>query len=234
MNKRIIIGVIISVTVLFLTPLLPTVQFTKAYEANKQAISEDIDHMIVNSLFQEIDHSGDIENKFLTTIISSLSEGSFIQRYVSSFDTDDGDDPQPLCFPFLGIFIYGLIAFVIFKIIAYVFHYFGSIIKTITNKITTSIKNFILKIVNLIRFILKLVSTIVQGIITLLLKTGEFIITVIATIVSAILAVILFILNVIVAILQRIWQGFGAFLGLMMEIFMLIYETIFPSMNATV
>jgi hypothetical protein len=229
MNKRILIGLVISLTVLFLTPFLPTVQLSKAKEANEQMLYDSLGQSILQSLASDEDMAEVMPEGLSDTIINELSENAFFKKIVEkASDSNDGDDPQPLFFPFLGIFVYGLIASIIIKIIAYILHYFGSIIQTIANNIKTRVSNFIQKIMSIIQFIIKVIVTIIQGIINLLIRAGNLVVMILTTIISAVIAVILFLLNVIVAILQRLWQGVGTFMGLMIEIFILIYETIFP------
>ncbi len=229
MKIQLFIGILLSCIILLLTPLSPTVQFSKAQEASEQMISEDLSTFIVDSIAQEMLPSQSIDTGILSTLVNFIAKSPFIQRILDGYDTSASDDPQPLCFPFLGIFIYGLIAFIILKIVGYIFKYIGSIVMNIVTAIATSIKNVIMILLSVIRFIVQLIITIIQGIFALLFKTGEFVITVIATIVSAILAVILFIINVFVAILQRLRQGYITFLGLILDILMLIYDTIFRS-----
>jgi len=229
MNKRILIGLIISITILLLTPILPIVQFSSAEEANEKRLTDEVGTLYGGALLKDIDlYDGD-EQRYLIDVLSQLFEHVSIQDLLTTSTESNEDDPQALFFPFLGIFIYGLIAFVIIKIIVIIFQYFGSIIRSIANNIAGRINNLIQFILNIITFILRFIMEIVKGIFSLALKTGELVITIIMTILSAILAGILLIINVIVGILLRIWQGIGVFLGLMLEILLLIYETIFPS-----
>lgn len=232
MNKRILIGLIISITILLLTPILPIVQFSSAEEANEKRLIKEVGTLFGQDLLKDIDiYDGD-EQRYFIEVLSQLCEHVSIKDLLTTTTENNEDDPQALFFPFLGIFIYGFIAFVILKIIVIIFQYFGSIIRSIVNNIADRINNLIQFILDIITFILHLILTIIQGIFSLTLKTGELIITLVATILSAILSVILFIINVIGSILMRIWQGIGTFMGLMLEILLLIYETIFPSVNA--
>jgi len=251
MNKRIIIGLIISTMVLLLTPVLPIVQFSEAKEAQERSIYENIGQTIINSLQSDQLLSDSIPQGIMNLIVTILTKNSFIQKFIEGIDdSNGGDDPQPLFFPFLGIFVYGLIAFIIIKIILYILQYFGSIIRGIANNIATRISNIIQSIGNLVlmivtailslitgifngvvalgEFIITALIILIQKIFTLIVIIGQVIITVITAILSAIVAVILLLLNILVFILQRIWQGFGTFIGLMLDIFRLIYETIFP------
>ncbi len=233
MNKHTLIGTLISFIILLLIPMSPIVQFSKAKETHEQVIYEDINNMIATLITQEMFPTEYIRNDFFTNFVALLSQSHIVQKYLTVTDESRDDDPQSLCFPFLGIFIYGLIAYAILKIISFILRDIGSFFRNIRNNIRTSIMSFIIKIINVIRFVVQLLIFVIQGIYTLLFKTGEFIGTIIVTIVSAIFAVVLFILNVIASILQGIWHGIGTFFGLILEILKLIYDTIFSFNMAT-
>lgn len=206
MNKTILIGSLISCSILLLTTISPIVHYSKAQEATKDAL-----------------------NEYITNSVGMFSPSQFIQRHLSSNDDTGIDDPQPLCFPFLGIFIYGLIAYIMSKIIGLILRDIGSIIRGVIRNIMTSVGHVIINIITTMGLFVQLLIIVIQVIFTLLFNTGEFIGLALYAIVTAIFAIILFIFNVLGSLLQRSWQGIATFFGLILDILRLIYDTIFTT-----
>lgn len=233
MKKQIIIGVILSSLILFLTPSIPALQFTLIEDAYTSLFEQTIGKQTMNS-FEKITGSqqslvtSNLQH-YLSTILDRLQTGSISSN--NQITTTDPDDPQAQFFPFLGIFVYLFIAYVIFKIIAFVFQYLGGIVNAVVGAIVQKIRNLFTAIFNIITAIISLVVTILIGVFNILKKGGEFLLNAIVLILSGILSTILVIISGLIALIGFIWQGIGAFFGVLLDILRIIYEAIFPGIT---
>jgi len=227
MKKLLLIGIMLSSIVLLTTPSLPAMQFSLVQDSYTSFIEDTIQKKTLDNLMISENNPiyGSIQS-ILSTILKQLQQGSL--SFLKQKPMMDPDDPQPQFFPFLGIFIYLFIAYVIFKIIGLILQYFGSIIAGIISSIVGRIKNLFTAIISLITALISVIVTILIAVFNVLAKVGEFILNAIVLILSGILSTILVIISGFIQLLGFIWQGFGAFLGVLLDILRIIYEAIFP------
>jgi len=225
--KKILLALTIAIAFLLVsTPLIPAVEYSTVQEVQE----EHRQNYLSESLFINLLQNSNLEKIIQLAQDNSLSsiEWSSILNQIDSLDDDSGDI-EPLFFPFLGIFIYALIAYVILKIVYTIVKTIGSYIQDRINQFKNKIKAFIQKIVDLITLLLNTIQTIVIGVITLLIKLGNglvngvillitFIIKAITAVLLSISIVILSLLYGVIFIIATIWQLFEAFFGIILDI----------------
>lgn len=236
MRREIYIYTFIACLTLLMVPTIPSMEFSmvkETYETNVENYFE----QTIN--FQEKNNG--ITNKidFSHMIVILKQFFGKITNTKKSLQSE-GDDEQPLFFPFLGIFVYALIAIIILKIIGIILHFIGGKINLVIQFIKAKITNFITKTITL----LTTISTIIISLFTLLvniivyvtttvynlISTTVLIITnVIVLIVSGIVTLFLLTLQGIINIIAKIWFGIGEVLRFIVEVIQAILDAIFPN-----
>lgn len=238
MKKQIIIGCLLSIFVLLLVPSIPALQYSMVKEANIKVIQNEImaDKKLSSHFSQEkIDF---ILSTFLTTD-HSFSKKTIVELLNEDKSVNPSDE-EPLFFPFLGIFIYLLIFYIIYIIIASIVRVVFDFVGCIVDNIKSKIQNFIDSIVNIVLTVVGLVFTVLKTVIQVLGTIGQSIINGVSTLLQAFGSLILllfqgivtlFILAIqgIVFLLKGIWNGLGEFFRLLIEIFSLIIDAVFPN-----
>ncbi len=244
MKKQIIIGCFLSILVLLLVPSIPATQYSMVKEAKIEAIGQEI--------IQHTDKLSSLDlDKIKTMLSTSLSnkqsftkEDIFEQLQLKISQTDTSNDEQPLFFPFLGIFIYLLIFYIIYIVIVSILREIFDFIDVIIGNIQSKIKNFIQGIINIFLTVLSLIFTLLGTIVEVIGTLGLALINGIASLIVGIYNVFVLLLQgiamlIVLAIkglgmlLSAIWQGLGAFFRLLVDIFNLIIDAIFPNANTT-
>lgn len=242
MKKQIIIGCFLSILVLLLVPNIPATQYTMMKEAKIETISQEI--------IQQTDLSSDLDldkmKTMLSTIFSnkqSLTKEEIVDQLQLGFtQTGTNNEEQPSFFPFLGIFIYLLIFYIIYIVIISILREIFDFIDVIVGNIQSKIQNFIEGIVNIFLTIINLVFMLLKTIVEVIGTLGLALINGIAALIVGIYNVFVLLLKgiamlIVFAIqglgmlLSAIWQGLGVFFQLLVDIFNLIIDAIFP--NAT-
>lgn len=250
MKKIIILTCLLSTFILLSVPAIPSMHITLAEESYQNKIENQILNLGIDQL--EIKDSNLLSNKEnIQTLLPTLIQ-SLLQKESRSVERpDNDDDPQPLFFPFLGIFIYGLILYIVLKIVFNIIKIIHGNIQTILQNIKTRIINLIQTIATLVitilTFIITVITTIIQLIITLTTKLingtltlatslingiitfGNILIDLILIVITGFFTILLIIFQGIANIIARIWAGIGVFFGLINDIIELILNTIFPN-----
>ena len=238
MKKQIIIGCLISIFVLLLVPTIPAMQFSMVKEAN------------IESIRNEIMTDTELPSRFSTAKIDEIistfltNENSFSKKTITELlnedQSSDNFDEEPSFFPFLGIFIYLLIFYIIYIIIASIVREVFDFVGRIVDNIKSKIQNFIDSILNIILTVIALVFTILKTIIQVLGNIGQSILNGVSTLLQAFASLIILLVQGIVTLvilavqglvllLKGIWNGLGEFFRLLIEIFSLIINAVFPN-----
>lgn len=230
MKKTIIIGCFISILVLLLLPTIPATNLTLMKEARIEAISYEL-------MQHEQVVSETISIKQIKEIVSNLlSEGEstdsmvFLDKILNQ-ETNSPGDEQPLFFPFLGIIIYLLIFYIAFLVFVAILRNMFTFIGLIIDHVLSKFHNFINIIVTLIITVLSFIFMILKGILQLIGATGIGLFNVIKSIITTLAALMVLVIQGMVTLIRTIWDGIGAFLRLMIDIFVLILDFIFPNIT---
>jgi hypothetical protein len=230
MKRVILLGSLISIVILLLTPQLSAVQYSLVTNTQEQHIKEQLSQALFSSTSLTESQKNTLVNKVITplfTIINSEQFSTLKNKLQSNNDDDETGPPQPLFFPFLGIFVYGLIAYILLKIIGIILQNVGFIISGIISAIVSRIVGVITIILTIITAIINGIISLITGVATLIVKVAAILLNIIVLIISAILSLIIAILTGLFRLLERVWIGFGNFLGFILDVLKLIYESIF-------
>lgn len=224
MKKKTLIITMLITALFLITPSIPANQFSIAAQDQKEYIQKQINIIYNNenqlesfsnikSLINEIANSLTEESNY------NINKGKFPHQ-IKSLLLQDDNNPQPQALLMLGLFIYGLLFWVLFKIVLFILGDIGTFLGSIKNNIKTRISNVFNRIFNFIRIILNIIVTIILGVL------GTF-----AGAIMLIIGVILFIVYAIIQLALLIWNVIGTTIGLLLQIIQLIFETIFPFIN---
>ncbi|MBS3749246.1 MAG: hypothetical protein KGY65_03925 [Candidatus Thermoplasmatota archaeon] len=244
MKKQIIIGCLLSIIVLLLVPSIPATQYSMMKEAKIEAIGQEI--------IKHTDTPSSLDFDKIKTMLSTIlfdkqsvtKEDVIDQLQLGISQTSSTNDEQPLFFPFLGIFIYLLIFYIIYIVIVSILREIFNFIDVIVGNIQSKIQNFIQGIINIFLTIISLVFMLLKTIVEVIGTIGIAIINGIAALIVGIYNVFVFLLQgiamlIVFAIkglgmlLSAIWNGLGVFFRLLVDIFNLIIDAIFPNANTT-
>jgi hypothetical protein len=240
MKKQIIIGCFISILVLLLVPSIPAISYTMIKEANIETISNEI---IQN---EDIHTTCSIEEikEILSDILSNDQSINSLNIFDGSIDQDftiPGNE-QPLFFPFLGIIIYLLIFYILFLILVTIlrniFDFFGKIIDNIKSKIL----NFVTLIINVVVILLTFIFNVLKATGQIMASVGLSILSGIKSLVTGLgnlivlsiqglITIIVLLIRGIGGLIRNIWKGLGIFFRLMIDIFNLILDAVFPNVT---
>jgi len=242
MRKQIIIGCFISIIALLLVPSIPAAQYNMVEEAQVEAISDAIIQQVGESSSFSVEEMKEILSESLSSdqSITKLDiQDIYEQLDLQKQQTDENG--EPLFFPFLGIFIYLLIFYIIYIVIITILREIFDFIDVIVGNIASKIQNFIQGIINIFITILTLVFMLLKTIVEVIGALGLGILNGLASLLVGIYNVVVLVLQGIATLLVlavqglgtllvNIWQGFGAFFRLIIDIFDLILDAIFPNM----
>ncbi|OYT29895.1 hypothetical protein B6U98_01140 [Thermoplasmatales archaeon ex4572_165] len=231
MKKTILIGLSLSLFAILLIPSVPAVELSLVKDEQIKTITEQFSIISQISDFHENDlldkQTTDTFNLYFEEIINNF------EKKIFESDADVGNDEggEPRFFPFLGIFIYLAIAYVLLAISVIVLRFIGGGIRGIFQGIKLKILQFIGSIISIVSFIITLALNIVKGALSTGLKVGTFILDVILLIFTGIFTVLLILIQGIGNIIADIWNGIGTILQFILEIISVIIETIFPNIG---
>ncbi|RLF57552.1 MAG: hypothetical protein DRN27_07550 [Thermoplasmata archaeon] len=231
MKKTILIGLSLSLFAILLIPSVPAVELSLVKDEQIKTITEQFSIISQISDFHENDlldkQTTDTFNLYFEEIINNFEKKIF----ESDADVGNDEDGEPRFFPFLGIFIYLAIAYVLLAISVIVLRFIGGGIRGIFQGIKLKILQFIGSIISIVSFIITLALNIVKGALSTGLKVGTFILDVILLIFTGIFTVLLILIQGIGNIIADIWNGIGTILQFILEIISVIIETIFPNIG---
>ena len=210
MKKTLFISVLIIAVLFLLTPAIPAFQFSMVNEAQEMRIKEeynlplDMDFQLESlkesqSLFYKSD------TQLLKTSIRNIVENVITNEMSKNLDGDG--DPEPQALILLGIFVYTVIFWILFKIILFVLGDIGSFFGSIYNFFKSKIVNFFTIILGFIGTILNVIG-------------GGFVLlyNLIVKIIEAIGGGIVILINLIIKIIQAIGGGIGILFNLIVTI----------------
>jgi len=225
-NKILLILTLSIAFLLISTPLIPAVEYSTVQDVQEEHRQTYLSKFPFFNLLQDLNLEKIIQYAQDTSLTSL--EWSSLLHQMDPLEDDTGDI-QPLFFPFLGIFIYALIAYVILKVVFTIIRTIGSYMQDKINQFKNKIKAFIQKIVDLITLLLNTIQTIIISVITLLIKMGNgvvngaillitFIIKAITAVLLSISIVVLSLFYGVIFILATIWSFFEAIFGIILDI----------------
>jgi hypothetical protein len=223
------------ITLLFLlTPVIPAFQFSMVTEAQEEKFREEF-HLPINGDFnlESLLDSNSLNFEslvsFLKTLFKTGVSGKLHDKLSS--DGDDGGDVQQQALVFLGLLFYGLLFWILFKIILYVFLDVGSFFGLIVNHIKSKFVNFFTFILSIIVGTFNFIGSILGGTFNLIVTVILSILAVGVGAVKLLINLVVFILFGIVKLVGLAWNTIGAIIGLFLDIILLIFGAIFPSVN---
>lgn len=227
MEKKIIIGSIISTFIILMIPSISAIEYTNVVDESK---SNFYSQLGLNDL-------KDIPDKF-----SNNKGKEFISNFlmifkdiIGKYNNDFSDDlEQPLFFPILGIVFYGLIAIIILSVLFSIFNSIFTIIKLILGVIIGTITGFFGSIWNVVVGAANIIIIILSFIVNVIIAIINGTLTTIANIGLFIVSILVNISNFISKIANQMWDKYVLILGLILDILKIIYDTIFnPVYNLT-
>jgi len=231
MKKTILIGLSLSLFAILLIPSVPAVELSMVKDEQIKTITEQFSIISQISDFHETDlldkQTTDTFNLYYEEMINNFENKLFESDSVVG--NDEGGEPR--FFPFLGIFIYLAIAYVLLAISVIVLRFIGGGIRGIFQGIKLRILQFIGSIISIVSFIITLALNIVKGALSTGLKVGTFILDVILLIFTGIFTVLLILIQGIGNIIAGIWNGIGTIIQFILELISVVIETIFPNIG---
>ena len=228
-----LIGLCLTLGALLLLPVIPAVQVQTVKQEQIAMIYEKIEttrqfsNLLNSGVFKE--HSELISTVTLDDISHMIDTIWFeSDNYLNPPTTDDPGDPEPVFFPFLGIFVYLAIAYVFIAINVMVLKFIGKHVRAVIDAIVSRIVQFLENVLTVIMFVLTLAYNIVKGLLTGLVIVGTFIIDVVLIIITGILTLIVLVLQGIINILATIWRGIGDILRFIIEMINVVIDALFP------
>ncbi|MDG6219339.1 MAG: hypothetical protein QCI00_07850, partial [Candidatus Thermoplasmatota archaeon] len=117
----------------------------------------------------------------------------------------------------IGILFYGIILYIMFKIVLFILRDIGSIVRNFLYKLSSPLRNLLRGIATLIVYSFSILFKIFMGT-TQILGQGLVLLG----------QALIFIILSIIKLIQFGWQALGTFFMLIIQIFQLIIRTIFP------
>jgi hypothetical protein len=203
MKKQFMIGIFLSFFLLIITPSIPAMEFTIVKESYENILQSEIKKFSKD----KIDH--------LSNLIQKKNN-----KFSSLFLEDINLANDSLWFLFL-LTVY-LILYLFFKAIPNFIINTIKFISTMTSNLWIFLKNFLILIYDVIFFS---VYSLGQMIIKFFQGFGFVTYNLIVISFNLIISII----TGFGKLIERIWQGLGTFIGLILDIIRLIYETVFPN-----
>jgi hypothetical protein len=200
MNKKLKIGIIISIFILLITPALPAMEFKLVQETYENHLQKELIDLSAENIlsikdFKQLMNKNYSKQNFIS-ILENIKDSYTLQISEKSVKTND-------------TLIY-IILVIIYLILDTIFNGIPILIGNIITFLKTIGFNIISFIKLLLNISLNVLILLVDGFSKLLIN------------------IIIFLINGIVLLLVKTWQGIGTFIGLILDILRLIYEAFFP------
>lgn len=203
-----------------MTPSIPAIEFSVVQEVNETYYKTELLNELFYTTLNDFETYDEISNQSFsvyTRLFKTIKE-SVSSPMIATDNGDNTDDPQTQGLIILGLLFYGIIFYIIFKIVVFILRDIGAVIRNFINRLTSPFRALLQGIVTLIVFIINILFKIITGAIEVL---GQGIVV--------LGQVIVFIIVSIVKLIQLGWRAIGTFLMLILQIFQLIFNTLFPA-----
>ncbi len=222
--KRLVLGSIVFFSILcMITPSVPAIEFSVVRHVNEVYYE--------NELLNEFgmasssnDMSDAIESFHSSSLFTSLMEKMtdvLSAKRITPSDNNPNTDPQPQGLIILGFLFYGIILYIIFKIVLFIFQDISAIVFNFLYKLTSPLRALLNGLASLLVFMFSTLLKILTGTIQLAGQGVVFLVQ-----------IIVFIVFGLGKVIQVGWHALGTCLLLILQIFQLIFHTIFPA-NST-
>jgi hypothetical protein len=221
MKKTFLFSTCLSIIALLLIPSIPAVEISLVKDVQTNVLS---DSFLMTNLLSKI------KKLKLAEIENQGTSNSFFESLLfhKQSNNNDGGDIDPTFFPFLGIFVYLLIAYIFFAINAMILRFIGDGIRGVISNIVGRIQQAIESVISLIVFIISIIINIASLIISAGITIGTFILDVLLIVITGIITLLLLTIQGIGNTFAKIWHGIGMVLRFIVDIIYVILDAIFP------
>jgi hypothetical protein len=223
MKKKLIIGIILSFSLLIITPAIPALEINMVKDTYENILNKEISESSLANIEVFQNKIQSFSNINIQNLISENENELF------SIDNTD-EENEPAWGAFLA-FIY-IIFVIFFRLIPKFFANIYSIITLFINGVSLVLVTLIEIIFNIIVFSLTGFFDVSKLILQAIGTIGSALILAIYNLIvisgTGFVQLITLIVQGIGVLLSNLWQGFGALMDLLFNIFRLILEAIFP------
>lgn len=218
--KHLIVCSIVLLSIIFLiTPSIPAIEFSLVRHANEkyyetELLDEFFPISLKNFKSDTIESYQSIST--YTHLFENILDAFSSQNVIPKLDNEN-NEPHSQGLIIIGILFYGIILYIMFKIVLFILRDIGSIVRNFLYKLSSPLRNLLRGIATLIVYSFSILFKIFMGT-TQILAQGLVLLG----------QALIFIILSIIKLIQFGWQALGTFFMLIIQIFQLIIRTIFP------